>query len=74
MAGMDGYETCRRIRRESGGSDVFIVALTGWGQQQDKLRAADAGFDAHLIKPADPATLVRILSNLDRSRPARSEV
>ena len=74
MSGMDGYETCRRIRRESGRSDVFIVALTGWGQQQDKLRAADAGFDAHLIKPADPATLVRILSNLDRSRPATSEV
>jgi signal transduction histidine kinase/ActR/RegA family two-component response regulator len=72
MSGMDGYETCRTIRRESVGSDVFIVALTGWGQQQDKLRAADAGFDAHLIKPADPATLVRILSNLDRSRPAAS--
>jgi CheY-like chemotaxis protein len=62
MPGMDGYETCRRIRFEPFGSDVFIVALTGWGQEQDKRHATEAGFDAHLTKPADPAMLERILS------------
>jgi CheY-like chemotaxis protein len=44
------------------GQDVLIVALTGWGQEQDKRRALAAGFDAHLTKPADPAMLERILS------------
>ncbi|HEX7798184.1 MAG TPA: GAF domain-containing protein [Vicinamibacterales bacterium] len=62
MPGIDGYETCRRIRLEPFGRDVLIVALTGWGQEQDKRRAIDAGFDAHLTKPADPAVLERILS------------
>jgi signal transduction histidine kinase/CheY-like chemotaxis protein len=62
MPGIDGYETCRRIRLEPFGRDVLIVALTGWGQEQDKRRALDAGFDAHLTKPADPAVLERILS------------
>jgi CheY-like chemotaxis protein len=62
MPGIDGYETCRRIRLEPFGRDVLVVALTGWGQEQDKRRALDAGFDAHLTKPADPAVLERILS------------
>jgi CheY-like chemotaxis protein len=56
MPGMDGYETCRRIRAEFVGP-FFIIALTGWGQEQDKQRALDAGFDAHLTKPADPGAL-----------------
>ena len=51
MPGIDGYDTCRRIRR-SLGAHVFIVALTGWGQEQDKDEALRAGFDAHLTKPA----------------------
>jgi PAS domain S-box-containing protein len=61
MPGIDGFETCRRIRVEPFGSDLLIVALTGWGQERDKRRALDAGFDAHLTKPADPAVLERIL-------------
>ena len=60
MPGIDGYETCRRIRRALG-SQVFIVALTGWGQEQDKDEALRAGFDAHLTKPADPAALEQLL-------------
>ena len=62
MPGLDGYETCRRIRRALGGA-VVIVALTGWGQEQDKQAAEHAGFDAHLTKPADPATLARLLAS-----------
>jgi CheY-like chemotaxis protein len=62
MPGLDGYETCRRIRRALGGS-VVVVALTGWGQEQDKQAAERAGFDAHLTKPADPAALQRLLAS-----------
>jgi PAS domain S-box-containing protein len=60
MPGMDGYEVCRRLRQEHG-SSLGIVALTGWGQDQDKRQALQAGFDAHLTKPADPSTLAEIL-------------
>jgi signal transduction histidine kinase/integral membrane sensor domain MASE1/ActR/RegA family two-component response regulator len=62
MPVMDGYETCRRLRQEPFGRDVMIVALTGWGQERDKQRAAEAGFDAHLTKPADPAEIERLMS------------
>jgi CheY-like chemotaxis protein len=61
MPGIDGYETCRRIRKALG-SDVIVVAMTGWGQDQDKEEARRAGFDAHLTKPVDPATLERVLA------------
>jgi PAS domain S-box-containing protein len=60
MEGLDGFETCRRIRADLG-SDVLVVALTGWGQDHDKRATALAGFDAHLTKPADPAALVRLI-------------
>jgi len=62
MPGIDGYETCRRIRQQIG-SDVVVVALTGWGQEQDKRAAKLAGFDAHLTKPADLTTLERLLAD-----------
>jgi CheY-like chemotaxis protein len=62
MPGMDGYEACRRIRRESFGQGVVIVALTGWGQERDKQRATEAGFDAHFTKPVDPQKLERLLA------------
>ena len=52
MRGLDGYETCQRIRRVLG-NRVLLVALTGFGQEQDKEKATRAGFDAHLTKPAD---------------------
>jgi len=63
MPGMDGYETCRRIRAAVGRT-VRVVALTGWAQEQDKREAERAGFDAHLTKPADPAALDRLLAEL----------
>jgi signal transduction histidine kinase/ActR/RegA family two-component response regulator len=68
MPGPDGFETCRRIRRELG-NDVVMVAVTGFGQQQDKERTARAGFDAHLTKPADPATLEKLLRQYGSDAP-----
>lgn len=61
MPGTDGYEACRQLRRLTARKRVVIVAVTGWGQPQDKQRALDAGFDAHLVKPVDPAILTRVL-------------
>lgn len=63
MPGMDGYEVARRIRAGKGGEDVLLVALTGWGQAEDKRRAAEAGFDEHITKPVDPAMLTSLLSS-----------
>jgi CheY-like chemotaxis protein len=62
MPEMDGYEACRRIRHAQAGNRPLIVALSGWGQDGDKRRAAEAGFDAHLTKPADPVVLERLLA------------
>jgi CheY-like chemotaxis protein len=62
MHPLDGYETCRRLRQDVG-QDLMVVALTGWGQAQDKEKAAAAGFNAHLTKPADPARLRAVLAN-----------
>ena len=62
MPGTDGYEACRQLRRLPWQKRMVIVAVTGWGQPQDKQRALDAGFDAHLVKPVDPAMLTRVLA------------
>jgi signal transduction histidine kinase len=60
MPGMDGYETCRRIRATSG-SRIGIVAITGWGHEHDKRLAVEAGFDAHITKPADPTKIREVI-------------
>jgi CheY-like chemotaxis protein len=62
MPKLNGYEAARRIRNESWGERMVLVALTGWGQQHDRQRASEAGFDHHLIKPAQPADLQRVLA------------
>ena len=62
MPGIDGYEACRRIRRGPSDRRVVVVALTGWGHAQDKQRALEAGFDAHLTKPVDPAAFESLLA------------
>ncbi len=50
---LNGYETCRRMRGQSAGSKLVIVALTGWGQEEDRRKSREAGFDHHMIKPVD---------------------
>ena len=68
MPRMDGYETCRRIRQTPGGRDLLVIALTGWGQEDDKQRAVEAGFDLHLAKPADPVAVQNLLADFKRTR------
>jgi PAS domain S-box-containing protein len=59
---MDGYEACRRIRAAMG-PEVLLVALTGWGQEEDQRRARDAGFDLHITKPAEPNVLEALIAS-----------
>lgn len=61
MPRLDGYETCSRIRAEPWGKDIQIVALTGWGQDEDRRRTSAAGFDHHLVKPVEPEALEQLL-------------
>jgi CheY-like chemotaxis protein/anti-sigma regulatory factor (Ser/Thr protein kinase) len=63
MPGMDGYEVARRIRSTPGGDRFHLVALTGWGQADDKQRALATGFDEHLTKPVDPDMLAELLAS-----------
>jgi CheY-like chemotaxis protein len=61
MPGMDGFEVARRLRASPLGRDVMIVAQTGWGQDVDRRRSREAGFDAHLAKPVDLDELMRFI-------------
>ncbi|HKY02135.1 MAG TPA: ATP-binding protein, partial [Burkholderiales bacterium] len=69
MPNLNGYEVARHIREECWGGDVVFIALTGWGQQADKAKARDAGFDHHLVKPADPEELSKLLQRLSTPEP-----
>jgi CheY-like chemotaxis protein/nitrogen-specific signal transduction histidine kinase len=75
MPGIDGYETARRLRARPWGESVLLCAQTGWGQEDDKRRARNAGFDRHLVKPIDPEELNRILTEVCQHppRPVRPE-
>jgi CheY-like chemotaxis protein len=62
MPGMDGHEVARRLRQQEGGADMLILAVTGWGQVEDRRRALAAGFDRHFTKPVDPAELIACIA------------
>ncbi|MCI0455859.1 MAG: ATP-binding protein [Gemmataceae bacterium] len=65
--GMDGYAVARALRREPASASAFLIALTGYGREDDQRRCAEAGFDLHLTKPADPNQLQRLLAGQLRS-------
>ncbi|HYJ41306.1 MAG TPA: ATP-binding protein [Steroidobacteraceae bacterium] len=70
MPGMSGHEVARRMRLEAWGRNAVLIALTGWGQEQDKQAAKAAGFDEHLTKPVDPDDVERVLDELLGDAPA----
>jgi PAS domain S-box-containing protein len=61
---LNGYEACRRIREQAWSKGMALVALTGWGQEEDRSRASDAGFDSYMVKPVDYAALKKLLASL----------
>ncbi len=61
---LSGYDACRRIREQPWGEGMVLIAQTGWGQEEDKCQAKEAGFNFHMVKPLDPAALEKLLSGL----------
>jgi CheY-like chemotaxis protein len=59
---MDGYEVARRVRAEPNGEDIKLIALTGWGNDEDCRRSREAGIDHHLVKPVDSHVLEDVLA------------
>jgi PAS domain S-box-containing protein len=68
MPKLDGYETARRIREQPWGMEMALVALTGWGQEEDRRLSREAGFDAHLVKPVEKNELAKLLARLPQAR------
>jgi CheY-like chemotaxis protein len=70
MPGMDGYEVARRIRLIPELQSLMLVALTGWGQQEDRRLSSESGFDHHMLKPADITTLKTLFTSIGASTPS----
>ena len=70
MPGMTGHQVCQHIRRQPGGENIFLVAVTGWGQPGDRQLTEAAGFDLHLVKPVDGAALADLIASLPSRPPA----
>jgi CheY-like chemotaxis protein/anti-sigma regulatory factor (Ser/Thr protein kinase) len=64
---LDGHEVCRRIREKAWGKDIIIIALTGWGQEDDRRKSEEAGFNGHLVKPVDYDLLLSLLAELTKN-------
>jgi CheY-like chemotaxis protein len=64
MPGLSGYDVARRIREQRWGQEIILIALTGWGQEEDKRKALQAGFDQHFTKPVSPNELARMIARL----------
>jgi CheY-like chemotaxis protein/two-component sensor histidine kinase len=62
---LNGYEAARRIREQPWGKHTVLIAVTGWGQDEDRRRSHEAGFDKHLVKPVDPTALMKLLAELN---------
>ena len=74
MPGLDGYELARRIRAQPWGRSMVLVALTGWGQEADRRRSREAGFDSHWVKPLDVDRFARYIGHLFEQPASRGGV
>ena len=70
MPRLNGYEAARMIRQQAGGDSPLLIAVTGWGHDENRLRTKEAGFDYHLVKPVEPAVLTKLLAERWASRAA----
>ena len=67
---LDGYAVCRAIREQPWGTDILLIAVTGWGQLEDRRRSHEAGFDHHMVKPVDPRALMTLLTEFSAGHDA----
>lgn len=73
LPGLDGYAVARQIRAQQGGADVMLIALSGYGRDEDRARSREAGFDHHMVKPMAPDKIIDLLSTIvDRQENTRS--
>jgi CheY-like chemotaxis protein len=70
LPGMDGYEVAKRLRQQAR-RRLFLIALTGYGRQEDRERSAEAGIPVHLLKPVDPEQLLRLLQGMKKALESR---
>lgn len=61
---LNGYEVAQRIRQSSWGASMFLIAVTGWGQDEDRQRSTQVGLNVHMVKPVEPSALEKLLSEL----------
>jgi CheY-like chemotaxis protein len=61
---LNGYEVAQRIRGSSWGTSMFLIAVTGWGQDEDRQRSSEVGLNVHMVKPVEPAALEKLLAQL----------
>lgn len=61
---LNGYEVAQRIREQAWGASMFLIAVTGWGQDEDRQRSSEVGLNVHMVKPVEPAVLERLLAEL----------
>ena len=64
LPGPTGHEVCWRVRQQPWGKNIVMIALTGWGQEDDRRKSEEAGFNGHLVKPVDYDKLLELLSSL----------
>jgi DNA-binding response OmpR family regulator len=73
LPGMSGYDVAREIRASSWGCQVYIVALTGWGSEDDRLRSKQVGIQRHLVKPVNLEALMGLISEIRGKHQSRGE-
>jgi DNA-binding response OmpR family regulator len=71
MPKMSGYDVAKKLRAESTGRELTIIAVSGWGQEADKQRSRESGIDHHLVKPLEPSSLLRVLATSARGNKLR---
>jgi PAS domain S-box-containing protein len=68
MPKLNGYDACRYIRQQPWGKDMFLIAVSGWGQESDRRRAEEARFNRHMLKPVDPSELMKVIESLTTAK------
>jgi CheY-like chemotaxis protein len=68
MPKLNGYDTARRLRTQPWGRNITLIALTGWGQDEDRQQSQAAGFNFHLVKPIEPAALEKLLAEVHEAK------
>ena len=66
---LNGYEVAQRIREQPWGASMFLIAVTGWGQEEDRQRSTEVGLNVHMVKPVEPARLRELLAGATRPPP-----